>query len=91
MGCIDGLFNNPKEVILRTTEEAKDRAFFLWAKQDGGASAIRLCPRERKSEARYGCLRRLTGETRLTPVGYRRTSQASSHYAAKWWMGGKLK
>jgi hypothetical protein len=82
MGRIDGLFNNPKEVILRTTEEAKDRAFFLWAEQDGGASAIRQCLRERKSEARYGCLRRLTGETRLTPVGYRRTSQASSHYAA---------
>ena len=26
MGCIDGLFNNPKEVILRTTEEATDPA-----------------------------------------------------------------
>ena len=26
MGCIDALFNNPKEVILRATEEAKHSA-----------------------------------------------------------------
>jgi hypothetical protein len=29
MGCIDALFNNPKEVILRATEEAKA---LIWAK-----------------------------------------------------------
>lgn len=37
MGCIDALFNNPKEVILRATEEAKDPL----GQMDCEASAIR--------------------------------------------------
>ena len=44
MGRIDAVFNNPKEVILRATEEAKDPL----DQMDGEASAIRpVCEGDR--------------------------------------------